>query len=188
MNQTSYEIAKTAFQCEDFSKLWVEKPRANQGALPHWSLQSVGDVIRTWGEQLERKIIRTQRPDWREAFFRELVGKIEFIFTRKSSLSSDYALFSWCDICVTLVWYCCNIYNFKRPALSYQIEQSYFESNFNNDDNAYTLDGGYYTRTISETDTGLVLSWDDDTDDLILSYTITPNNDGFGIGGDEFVR
>ena len=72
--------------------------------------------------------------------------------------------------------------------MSYQIQQSYFESNFNNDDNAYTLGGGYYTRTISETDTGLVLSWDDAEDNLILSYTISPNSDGFAIGGDEFVR
>ena len=72
--------------------------------------------------------------------------------------------------------------------MSYRIEQSYFESYFNNDQNEYTLEGGYYTRTISEFDTGLVLGWDDTNDDLTLSYTISPNNDGHSIGGGEFIR
>ena len=72
--------------------------------------------------------------------------------------------------------------------MSYQIKQSYFESHFNNDNNEYALEGGYYTRTIAETDAGLVLGWDDTNDDLTLSYTISPNNDGFSIGGGEFIR
>ena len=70
--------------------------------------------------------------------------------------------------------------------MSYQIEQSYFQSHFNNDANEYELEGGYYKRTIAESD--LVLGWDDANDDLTLSYTIRPDNDGFSIGGGEFVR
>ena len=74
----------------------------------------------------------------------------------------------------------------KTPQLSYRIEQNYFETHFSNSAGDYTLDGGYYTRTIPQSD--LVLGWDDDNDDLTLSYTITPDSDGHAIGGNEFVR
>ena len=77
-------------------------------------------------------------------------------------------------------------FSFKTPQLSYRIEQDYFETHFSNSASDYTLESGYYTRTISQSD--LVLGWDDENDDLTLSYTITPDSDGHAIGGDEFIR
>ena len=74
----------------------------------------------------------------------------------------------------------------QKPALTYRIEQDYFETHFSNSASDYTLDGGYYTRTISQSD--LVLGWDDDNDYLTLSYTINPDSDGHAIGGDKFIR
>ena len=57
---------------------------------------------------------------------------------------------------------------------------------FDNSANEYTLENGYYTRTILES--GLVLGWDDTNDVLTLSYTISPDSDGHAIGGGEFIR
>ena len=42
--------------------------------------------------------------------------------------------------------------NIKRPALSFRIAQDYFENNFNDPNNDYTLNNGFYERTIEEAD------------------------------------
>ena len=48
------------------------------------------------------------------------------------------------------------------PALSFKIEQNYFENNINNDENNFLLADGFYYRTISQDE--LVLAFDTSDD------------------------
>ena len=40
----------------------------------------------------------------------------------------------------------------KRPELSFRISQDYFENNLSNSNDEYTLNNGFYERTIVESD------------------------------------
>lgn len=55
------------------------------------------------------------------------------------------------------------------PALSFKIEQNYFENNINDDDNNFVLADGFYSRTIQQD--GLVLAFDT-TDDGKLNQRL----------------
>ena len=41
---------------------------------------------------------------------------------------------------------------FQRPAISFRISQDYFENNLSDPNNDYTLNNGYYERTVEESD------------------------------------
>ena len=55
------------------------------------------------------------------------------------------------------------------PALSFKIEQNYFENNINDDGNNFVLDDGFYSRTIQQDQ--LVLAFDT-TDDGKLFHRL----------------
>ena len=42
--------------------------------------------------------------------------------------------------------------NIQRPALAFRIAQDYFENNLDDPNNDYTLNNGFYERTIEEAD------------------------------------
>ena len=51
---------------------------------------------------------------------------------------------------------------FKRPALTYQIAGDFFENNLSSQESDYSLENGYYTRTIDENDLTLTFGDNDD--------------------------
>ena len=73
--------------------------------------------------------------------------------------------------------------------MTYTIKKDYFDLYYADDVSLYTLtstaDGEVYERKISQND--LVPNWDD-SDNLLLTYTISPSTDGHSIDGGEFIR
>ena len=57
-----------------------------------------------------------------------------------------------------------NYKNFKdnRPALTFAIEQTYFENNLSDQINDFVLADGFYSRTVADNE--LEIGFDDDTD------------------------
>ena len=55
----------------------------------------------------------------------------------------------------------------QRPALSFRIAQAYFENNLSNTNEDYTLNNGFYERSIEESD--LDFAFDDSNDRKYIS-------------------
>jgi len=65
----------------------------------------------------------------------------------------------------------------NSPALTFRISQAYFENNLSGQTNDFEFSDGFYSRTIPQNE--LELGFDNDTDDIVLSYTILTESPTF---------
>ena len=81
--------------------------------------------------------------------------------------------------------------NLRPPVLTFRIANEYFENNLEGQTtDSYDFidgpDGGYHERTIQQED--LALSFDTETDSILLSYTLAIPTNGFQLNDAASIR